>query len=150
MRDLGIAHYYVPFAMKTEILSHKQYGVGVVRKIFSNTGSWVLETVISWDEGTGFLICVHRGKKGRLSAPVESIWFRYELGDGSGALDNKGSFSNTCSVRLVIYYRLRGGIWMLPVRAIMHLIFRANLRFILNRLKIYYEIGYYKNHWGSS
>ena len=133
MGDLSIAHYYVPRTVKTVISSKQKTGVGTVRRVYDKKGRWMEETVMRWEEGKGFLISVHRGDKKRLPPPIEALWFRYALEPSERA--------NRCCVRLVFYYRLRGGMWLLT-KPFLHLLFRANLRNILRRLKVYYEINY--------
>jgi hypothetical protein len=134
MQDLGIAHYYVPGTVKTTITSKRKQGLGVVRRVYDKKGHWVEETVMRWKEAEGFLISVHRGCKKRLPMPIESLWFCYALAPCARA--------NRCVVRLALHYRLRGGVWSAPIKPMLHALFRARLRRISNRLKIYYEIGY--------
>lgn len=135
MRDLSIAHHYVPGASATEIRTREKTGLGTVRRVHGSAGRWVDETVMQWSEGEGFLLCVHRSHLGRLPPPIESVWFRYAV--------KKSELKDRCYVRLVFYYQLRGGVFVAVFRPLLHAMFRANLDRILRRLKMYYEIGCY-------
>lgn len=135
MRVLNAAHFYVPGAIATEILTHETEGLGVVRRVYSSKQSWVDETVMQWEDNVGFLLCVHRGAKGRMPAPLETVWFRYCL--------EPCARTDTCKVRLVFYYRLREMVWLRLFQPLLHLAFRMMLYRILRKLKMYYEIGYY-------
>jgi len=61
LRDISLAHNYVPGIVKTEIVSEQPTGVGASRYVYRNSKSYIQETVEEWDEERGFLIRLHRG-----------------------------------------------------------------------------------------
>ncbi|MEE4146191.1 MAG: SRPBCC family protein [Halieaceae bacterium] len=79
LRDISLAHNYVPGIVKTEIVSEQREGVGASRYVYRNAKSYIQETVVAWDEGRGFLIRLHRGDGP--APPFRNAWFRYELAD---------------------------------------------------------------------
>jgi hypothetical protein len=79
LRDLSLAHNYVPGIVKTEIVSERNEGVGASRYVYRNAKSYIQETVVEWDEGQGFLIRLHKGDKP--APPFRNAWFRYQLDD---------------------------------------------------------------------
>ena len=83
LRDISLAHNYVPGIVKTEIVSEEKEGVGASRLVYRNKRNYIQETVEEWDQGCGFLIRLHRGQKP--APPFRNAWFRYRLDDeGSG------------------------------------------------------------------
>ena len=63
LRDLSLAHNYVPGIVRTAIVSEQAEGVGASRYVYRNAKSYIQETVEEWSEGDGFLIRLHRGDK---------------------------------------------------------------------------------------
>ena len=83
LKDISLAHNYVPGIVKTEIVSEQFHGVGASRYVYRNKSSYIQETVEEWQDGHGFLIRLHRGEKP--APPFKNAWFRYTLKDaGSG------------------------------------------------------------------
>ena len=83
LKDISLAHNYVPGIVKTVIVSERHEGVGASRYVYRNEKSYIQETVEEWQEGTGFLIRLHKGDKP--APPFRNAWFRYALADnGSG------------------------------------------------------------------
>lgn len=83
LRDISLAHNYVPGIVKTKIVSETTEGVGASRYVYRNEKSYIQETVEEWQEGKGFLIHLHKGDKP--APPFRDAWFRYALADnGSG------------------------------------------------------------------
>jgi Polyketide cyclase / dehydrase and lipid transport len=80
LRDISVAHYYVPGIVKTEIVSEQQEGLGASRYVYRNAKSYIQETVTEWNEGSGFLIKLHKGDKP--APPFKSASFTYLLEDG--------------------------------------------------------------------
>ena len=64
LRDLSLAHDYVPGVDAVEILTTQQEGVGASRRIFQDNGQTLDETVVEWEEGRGFVIRLHVGDQG--------------------------------------------------------------------------------------
>ena len=79
LRDISLAHNYVPGIVKTEIVSEQREGVGASRYVYRSKSSYIQETVTQWNEGEGFQIKLHKGDKP--APPFRSAWFRYELQD---------------------------------------------------------------------
>jgi hypothetical protein len=79
LKDLSLAHNYVPGLVKTEIVSEQAEGIGTSRYVYRNAKSYIQETVVEWDEGVGFLIRLHKGDKP--APPFKNAWFRYNLAD---------------------------------------------------------------------
>lgn len=90
LRDISLAHNYVPGVVKTEIVSAQDEGVGASRYVYRNKVSYIQETIVEWDEGQGFLIRLHKGDKP--APPFRNAWFRYELEDQG---DDKTLFTAT-------------------------------------------------------
>jgi hypothetical protein len=79
LRDISLAHNYVPGIVNTVIVSDKKEGVGASRYVYRNSRSYIQETVEEWNEGTGFLIRLHNGDKP--ARPFRNAWFRYTLAE---------------------------------------------------------------------
>ena len=79
LRDISLAHNYVPGIVKTEIVGAQREGVGASRRVYRNAKSYLQETVVEWHEGEGFVIRLHRGDKP--APPFRTASFRYQLGD---------------------------------------------------------------------
>jgi hypothetical protein len=79
LRDISLAHHYVPGIVKTEIVGTQAEGVGASRYVYRNEKSYIQETVEEWQEGQGFLIRLHKGDKP--APPFKNAWFRYQLED---------------------------------------------------------------------
>jgi hypothetical protein len=84
LRDLSLAHNYVPGLVKTEVTTELKEGVGASRKVFQTETKGINETVIEWQDGHGFLIRLHRGDKGA-PPPFKEAFFRYQLDDGDSS-----------------------------------------------------------------
>jgi len=81
LRDISLAHHYVPGLIKTEIITPEKEGVGASRYVYRSETSYLQETVEEWTEGEGFLIRLHKGEKS--APPFKEAWFRYHLEDAS-------------------------------------------------------------------
>ena len=95
MQDISIAHKYVPGIIKTQMHTEQLTGVGASRRVFSKFSA-LDETVVEWNEGYGFKIKLHDGKKAK---PFPDAFFTYKLED---------SVNNTLFTA-VMEYRLPGG-----------------------------------------
>jgi hypothetical protein len=132
LRDLGVAHHYVPGLTGTEITTALKEGVGASRRVHQTGGGWIDETVTSWTEGHGFDIRLHRGEEGMV-APFREASFRYWLED-AGA-------SRTRLV-LTLSYSLRWGMFgTLLERLAMGRGVTGNLRDVALGLREYYLTG---------
>ena len=130
LRDISLAHNYVPGIVKTEIVSGPREGVGASRYVYRNARSYIQETVVEWDEGRGFLIRLHRGDKP--APPFRNAWFRYQLAD-EGA--DKTLF--TASLEYELPWGAVGG-WL---EKRMEKVVQATISDVATSMKLYYETG---------
>lgn len=79
LRDISLAHNYVPGIVKTEIVSAQAEGVGASRYVYRSARSYLQETVVEWHEGEGFVIRLHKGDKP--APPFRTASFVYCLHD---------------------------------------------------------------------
>ena len=80
LRDLSLAHNYVPGVTAVRIDTAQREGVGTSRTVTMKNGSEMQETVEEWTEGHGFLIRLHKGDKPAM--PIFSRFnFRYRIDD---------------------------------------------------------------------
>lgn len=86
LRDLTLAHNYVPGVTAIRIDTPQREGVGASRTVTMKNGSEMQETVEEWTEGYGFLIRLHKGDK--VAMPIFSrFYFRYQIDDdGDGTV----------------------------------------------------------------
>jgi len=130
LRDISLAHNYVPGIIKTEIVSENAEGIGASRYVYRNARSYIQETVEEWHEGEGMLIHLHRGDKP--APPFKNGWFRYELAD-----DDKG---NTLFTATLIYEMPWGalGSWL---ESRMGKFIQGIVADVASAMKLYYETG---------
>ena len=132
LRDLGLAHNYVPGIIKTEITTEKKEGVGASRKVYQSEPKALDETVVEWKEGYGFLIRLHKGDTGS-QPPFKEAFFRYHI-------DEAGNGQTALTTSLI--YTMRWG-WFgefLQNRFLAG-IFRSVIRDVAISMKAYYESG---------
>lgn len=130
LRDISLAHHYVPGIVKTEIVSEHVEGVGASRYVYRNATSYIQETVEEWLEGEGFLIHLHRGDKP--APPFSDAWFRYALKD-----NGNGQTLLTTSLRYDMPWG-RFGAWL---GARMAGMVQATINDVALSMKLYYESG---------
>ncbi len=104
LRDISLAHNYVPGIVKTVIVSKQTEGVGASRYVYRNEKSYIQETVEEWQEGRGFLIRLHKGDKP--APPFRKAWFRYTLAE-----HGPGQTQFTASLRYEMPWG-RPGAWL--------------------------------------
>ena len=132
LRDLSVAHHYVPGLTGTEIRTALKEGVGASRRVFQGGGRWLDETVTEWAEGQGFAIRLHRAEQGMV-APFREASFRYWLEDAG---------PSTTRLVLTLSYSLRWGVFgALLERLAMGRGVNANLRDVALGLREYYLSG---------
>jgi len=132
LRDLSVAHHYVPGLTGTEIRTALKEGVGASRRVFQGGGRWLDETVTEWAEGQGFEIRLHRAEQGMV-APFREANFRYWLEDAG---------PSTTRLVLTLSYTLRWGVFgALLERLAMGRGVSANLRDVALGLREYYLSG---------
>jgi uncharacterized membrane protein len=130
LRDISLAHNYVPGIVKTEIVSEQREGVGASRYVYRNASSYIQETVIEWDEGHGFLIRLHRGDKP--APPFRNAWFRYQLADEDA---DKTLFTAS------LEYELPWGFVGAWLEKRMEKMVQATIKDVATSMKLYYETG---------
>jgi hypothetical protein len=82
LSDLSLAKHYVPGVKEIEFVSQSRTNLGTSRIAHSSAGA-LQETVIEWNEGSGFLLRLHRGE--RPPRPMKEATFRYAIEpDGVG------------------------------------------------------------------
>ena len=79
LRDISLAHNYVPGIVNTEIVSDIVEGVGASRYVYRNGSSYIQETVTEWQDLEGFRIRLHKGDAP--APPFREAYFRYHLAD---------------------------------------------------------------------
>ena len=130
LRDISLAHNYVPGIVKTEIVSDQAEGVGASRYVYRNASSYIQETVQEWQEREGFLIHLHRGDKP--APPFKDAWFRYALED-----TGNGQTRLTTSLRYQMPWG-RFGAWLGDRMAGF---VQATIADVARSMKLYYETG---------
>jgi hypothetical protein len=79
LRDISLAHNYVPGVTRTEILGEQTEGVGASRYVYLGAKKYLQETVVEWREGEGFVLRLHKGDKP--APPFRHASFHYSLAD---------------------------------------------------------------------
>jgi hypothetical protein len=130
LRDISLAHNYVPGIVNTVIVSEQTEGVGASRYVYRNEKSYIQETVEEWQEGSGFLIRLHKGDKP--APPFRRAWFRYRLAE-----HGPGQTQFTASLRYEMPWG-RPGAWL---GAKMAGFVRATINDVAIAMKLYYETG---------
>jgi len=131
LRDLSLAHNYVPGLVKTEITTAARQGVGASRKVYQSETSGIDETVEEWNEGHGFLIRLHRGPAGP-PFPFAEAHFRY-------AIDDDGDATRLTTA---LIYTVRGGAVGRFLDAwVLRGIIDRTIRDVALSQKCYYESG---------
>ncbi|MGE8153476.1 SRPBCC family protein [Pseudomonas vancouverensis] len=131
LSDLSLAPHYVPGLTGCQFHPGPQAGLGASRRVLRKGGQYLDETVVQWQEGTGFLLRLHKGSS---DSP-----FPFRQASFSYALQPAG---DTTRITLQMSYSLRGGRlmeWMLSKA------FNKVVRQIAENLKAYYETGRTQN-----
>ncbi len=130
LRDISLAHHYVPGIVKTVVVSQQTTGIGASRYVYRNATSYIQETVEEWHEGTGFLIRLHKGDKP--AAPFRKASFRYSLAEHG---EKQTRF--TASLTYDMPWGRLGG-WL---GAKMAKVVQATIADVALSMKLYYETG---------
>jgi hypothetical protein len=59
LSNLNLAHYYVPGLIKTQITTDEQKGLGTSRRVYQSEKRYINETVVEWQDGSGFTLKLH-------------------------------------------------------------------------------------------
>jgi Polyketide cyclase / dehydrase and lipid transport len=133
LRDLSKAHHYVPGLVKTEFNTAIKEGIGASRRVFQSESKGIDETVTQWEDGSGFLIRLHRGDKGP-PPPFKEAYFRYWL--------EEGAKDGTTQLTTTLTYTMRMGfLGSLLEKLILKKAFHAVIRDVAISLKQFYETG---------
>jgi hypothetical protein len=132
LRDLTLAHNYVPGLVRTELLSAQREGAGASRRVFQSATRWIDETVTEWHERQGFLIRLHRGDAGA-PPPFAEASFRYWLEDAG---EGRTRLTTTLS-----YTPRWGALGRWLDRRVLRKAVGANVRDVATGLKDFYERG---------
>ncbi len=132
LRDLSMAHNYVPGIIKTEVTTSKKEGIGASRKVYQTETRGLDETVVEWNEGHGFLIRLHRGEKGA-PPPFKEASFRYQL-------DDAGNGQTALTTSLIFTMRW-GAVGSFLYRRMLAGVFRSTIRDVALSMKAFYESG---------
>jgi hypothetical protein len=130
LKDISLAHNYVPGIVKTTIVSEQHEGVGTSRYVYRNEKSYIQETVEEWREGTGFLIRLHKGDKP--APPFRKAWFRY-------ALEDHGPDQTRFTATLI--YEMPWGRFGAWLGARMANFVQSTIADVTLAMKLYYETG---------
>ena len=131
LRDLSIAHHYVPGLTGTRIMTAQTEGIGTSRQVFQRGMGALDETVIEWNEGYGFVLRLHKGE--RSLPPFKQARFVYAIADAG---------PGRTWFRPAMTYELPWG-WFgqLLDRALLQRISRRTLNQVAASFKQYYETG---------
>ena len=131
LQDFSLPHNYVPNLEKTEIVSESSSGLGAHRRVYNDDGSFIEETIVQWNEGTGFVIKLHKGTQ--VMSPFSFAQFRYEL----ESLDE-----NSCRIHVSMDTKMTMGYLGLALQkwAIKPVV-TDNLIAVVAGMKSYYETG---------
>lgn len=64
LSDLSLAPYYVPGLTGCWFHPGPQSGRGASRRVQRRYGQWLDETVVDWQEGSGFVLHLHKANRG--------------------------------------------------------------------------------------
>ncbi|VVQ12873.1 hypothetical protein PS938_03844 [Pseudomonas fluorescens] len=131
LRDLSLAPHYVPGLTGCQFHPGATQGVGASRRVLRKSGQYLDESVVQWQEGTGFVLRLHKGGNDS-PFPFREASFSY-------ALQAEG---NATRVTLQMRYSLRGGRLM---ELFLGKAFNKVVRQIAENLKVYYETGRTQN-----
>ena len=131
MRDLSMAHMYVPGLAPVTFVGPRREGPGTHRRVRMYGLLAMDETVTAWREGEGFTLRLHRGASGPLP-PLREHYFDYGLDVRDG--------------RVWLVNRMRYEVGLGPLgalleRLLLRRIFRRQLHDITLAQKLYYETG---------
>jgi hypothetical protein len=137
MQDLTVPDKYVPGVYKCMMHTEKTKGVGTSRRVWKKMYGFfpveLDETVVEWNEGTGFKLHLHNGDKDR--APLPKSYFIYNLRPANPTGD-KTLFTGTMG------YTFWGG----SLGALIDVPFvypgvKMEIRSVVLAIKYYYETG---------
>ena len=129
LQDLTLAHHYVPGIIKTEITSDNTTGLDASRRVYQSAARYLNETVIEWNEGSGFLLHLYKDN-GTAPFPFKYAEFRYQLED---APDGKAS------IKVLLSFQMAGGRLGQWFSGLLAKEFQRRTDDVAKNLKDYYE-----------
>jgi hypothetical protein len=132
LKDLSLAHHYVPRISRTEITTVKTQGLGASRRVYPHSGTGVDESVIEWNEGHGLVLRLHNGDK-ISPVPFSRAVFRYRL-------DDAGHNRTALTASLVFDMRW-GRLGRFLYQRFLHRVIRGEIRDVAISMKRFYESG---------
>ncbi|NND66597.1 MAG: SRPBCC family protein [Halioglobus sp.] len=130
LRDISLAHNYVPGIIKTEVVTAEREGVGASRYVYRSAKSYLQETVTEWREGEGFRIKLHKGDKP--APPFREAFFNYQL-DEAGPGQTR--FTATLG------YQMPWGVFGEWLGRRMQGFVQSTVADVTAAMKLYYETG---------
>jgi Polyketide cyclase / dehydrase and lipid transport len=130
LKDLSLAHNYVPDIVHTELTTTSKTGAGASRRVYSADDSYINESVIEWQAGSGFTLQLH-DDAGLAPFPFSNATFRYQL-------ERLTQDETALTTRL--HFTLRGGwVGQWLGSALLSGTFQQRVDEIAKSLKQYYE-----------
>ena len=131
LRDISLAHNYIPNVSKIEIITSKTEGLGASRKAYLEGKKKVVdETVIDWKDDIGFTLRLDINGK-RVLPWFNEFHFQYHIEEA----DHKTLF------RPAIIYQPRSKFLLGLQNKIYHCALGKELKVICASMKAYYETG---------
>lgn len=131
MKDISLAHNYIPNVRKIEIVSANSEGVGASRRAYLEKHNQIInEKVIAWEEGSGFTLRLDKNGK-RASGWFNELHFRYYI----EAADHKTLF------KPAILYQPRWNFLPQLQKKLYSCVLGKKLKVICESMKSYYETG---------
>lgn len=131
LRDLSLAPHYVPGLTGCQFHPGATQGIGASRQVLRKGAQYLDESVVQWQEGTGFVLRLHKGGNDS-PFPFRQARFSY-------ALQAEG---NATLITLQMSYSLRGGRLFEKLLA---KAFNKVVQQIAENLKAFYETGRTQN-----
>ncbi|MGF6554592.1 hypothetical protein ABIA48_000972 [Pseudomonas sp. S30_BP2TU TE3576] len=131
LRDLSLAPHYVPGLTGCRFHPGAMEGVGASRRVLRKGGQYLDESVVQWQEGTGFVLRLHKGGN---ESP-----FPFRRASFSYALQAEGDATR---ITLQMSYSLRGG---RLIEGVLAKAFNKVVQQIAENLKAFYETGRTQN-----
>lgn len=131
LRDLSLAPHYVPGLTGCQFHPGATQGIGASRRVLRKGAQYLDESVVQWQEGTGFVLRLHKGGNDS-PFPFRQARFSY-------ALQAEG---NATLITLQMSYSLRGGRLFEKLLA---KAFNKVVQQIAENLKAFYETGRTQN-----
>ncbi len=128
LRDLSRAEEYVPGVVSCRIQTEQTEGVGTHRTVKHKQTGLMDETVITWDEGHGFTLKLHRGERPPMMFSEATFSYRLEA-DGE----------NTIVHTQMDYVPAWGAVGSLMDSLFIGAIVASNVRAVARELARFYE-----------